>query len=132
GPMCQGYRILHRADSLSPFSTVIDKGSEICGEQMNDQYKREIHTSPAQERTNYYVVQIDHPREQSAIIPVYVSAKGLSPMTIYPNPVYPPHTSVQLSVVPAKDMELFGYLYDRFGTRLETLDLRVTGGRTSL
>ena len=132
GPACNGYSIWHSADSLAPFMQVLDNGGAVCGEQVGDEYFARVHTTPVQERTNYYRVQIDFPYERSAIYPVYVSAQGRSGITVYPNPVPSDDRVLKARLSSGINTQLTGTLHDRFGVRKQGITVDAIEGSFSI
>lgn len=116
GQYCNGYTLLHTADSLMPFMQVYEYPS-ICGEPTNDQQHMCQHGAPVLNQVNYYKIRLD-PFEESPVLRVYTGQQALSFIHLYPNPCGPSDEILNLrfNSLP-ENTDLVGFVVDRSGVK---------------
>jgi hypothetical protein len=121
GPVCSGFEVMHSTDSLV-YKSVYPYDQE-CGSVFEPVPITWTHTTPAMDQTNYYKIQLMSPYETSDVRRVYVSEPGRSRLIAYPNPVFQNTDFLNLKAVGAGNVQLTGYICNRVGVKLRTLEM---------
>lgn len=129
GPSCNGYNILHSADSV--FYTTIYDYPGICGNSSSEDNQSWTHSSPTLNQTNYYKVQLN-PGETTLAKSIFIVPQTKASLFAYPNPIQSYADILNLRFTGANNLRVVGYIYDQFGKPLEELDLRTVVDTSTL
>jgi hypothetical protein len=125
GPSCNGFSVLHSADSIT--YNVIYNDVGICGNQTDREDKTYRHEVPLLSQVNYYRVRLEPYVEISEAKSIYLAEALNKNISVYPNPVYTGIDMLNIRVKNTYNTFLSGYLYDQQGYPLRFLDFRTIG-----
>ena len=122
GPQCSGYNILYSTDSVY-FSTLYSYPG-VCGDVSVKQDISYTHSSPLQNQTNYYKIELV-PVETSPVLRVYVGSTSTPSVYLraYPNPITTDYDLLSLKFSNAVATGVYGFIFNHSGNPVKPIEL---------
>lgn len=118
GSTCGGFTVQRSTDSLS-FIQVYDYPN-ICGASGSPEPFSFTDKNPIVNQVNFYKI-ILNPYE-IAVRKIYVGQSNRSTLIAYPNPIMQGNNNLNLKLLNAGSIYVFGYVYNQFGHQAQVLN----------